>query len=134
MILTKFAWNPGTGNTTFTPTYPPINKEPVNPLSAIRHDSISSDGTNHQVLIERIDQIQTLEFANVPQTDLATWATLMTFLIGGGIVAIHPDSTSGTNAEFICTDSTWTPKKAPGLKMFSFTINFRMLLPQTSGS
>jgi hypothetical protein len=115
----------GAGPTTFIPTYPPVNKLPVDGLRAVRHDSITSDGTSKQSVLERLESIQVLEFTNVPQADLASWSTFLSFALSGGTFKYCPDSTQvGTFENFTLEDTSWVPRRA-AFQLFSFSLNLR---------
>src|ERR1019366_2559503 len=91
MIQCIFIYNAGAGNVQFTPTYPPIGKQPNDGLAATRHDSITSSGIK-QAVLERIDDVTTLTFPYVPQTDLAAWKAMMTWLLAGNVFAYRPNA------------------------------------------
>jgi len=122
-------------NVYFTPTLPPTGKQPLDGLAATRHDSITSSGIKQSVL-ERIDDMMTLTFPMVPQSDLQAWKAFMTYALGGGVFAYRPNAADNTNwNDYTIESMDWTPKfVAPGY--FSFEFQCRMLVgsPQVSGS
>lgn len=123
MIVPSFIY--GAGPTTFTPTYPPVNKMPLDGLRAVRHDSITSDGTSKQSVTERIDAINILDFPFVPQADLAAWNTFLSFALNGGQFKYCPDSTApGVFTLYTLEDLQWVPKRVAPF-MFSFGMNMR---------
>ena len=132
-LTPKFVWHdPITGPQAFTPTYPPINKQPQGGLEAIRHDTLTSSGIL-QSYTERVDQTYLLNFDFVPESDLASWATFMKFATAGNEFFYHPDSTSGSNFGAVCMTMKWDPKRvAYQLHKFAFTI--RVTTPADSGS
>lgn len=123
-------------NVHFTPTLPPTGKQPLDGLSATRHDSITSSGIKQSVL-ERIDDMMTMTFPMVPQSDLAAWKAFMTYALGGGVFAYRPNAADNTNwADYTIESMDWTPKKLEAPGYFSFEFQCRMLMgsPQVSGS
>lgn len=128
--IPKFVYNPGMGDVTFIPTYPPVKKQPVNELDATRHDSITSSGIQQSVT-ERIDDIQSYDFETVPQADLASWYSFMSYALGGGLFYVYPDSTLTTNNGFYLKDMNWKPQWA-FFQTFKFTINMRKAKPAVS--
>jgi hypothetical protein len=122
-------------NVYFTPTLPPVGKQPLDTLNAIRHDSITSSGIKQSVL-ERLDDVMTLTFSMVPESDLAAWKSFMTYALAGQIFAYRPNAADDTTwADYTLDSQGWTPKFiAPGY--FSFELQCRMLVgsPQVSGS
>jgi|ERR1019366_7277577 hypothetical protein len=123
------------GNVYFTPTLPPIAKQPLDGLAATRHDSFTSSGIKQSVL-ERVDDVMTLTFSMVPQSDMAAWKAFMSYALAGGIFAYRPNAADPTTwADYTLDSMDWTPKfVAPGY--FSFGLQCRMLVgsPQVSGS
>lgn len=127
MIQPKFAYDPGGGIVDFTPTWPPTNKTPYSPLSAVRHDSVTSSGLKQSV-VERIDEFKVLEFQNVPESDMAAWRSFFSFALTGGQFTYYPDGTdAATFLEYVLEDSDWTPKKA-SWKNYSFTLRLRLFV------
>ena len=121
-------------NVYFTPLLPPVGKQPLDCLAAQRHDSITSSGIKQSVL-ERIDDVMTLTFSMVPQSDLAAWKAFMEYALAGLPFAYLPNAADPTTWADYTLDSTgWTPKFiAPGY--FSFELQCRMLVgsPLVSG-
>lgn len=128
--IPKFVYNPGGGDITLSPTYPPVNKEPVNALEAVRHDSITTSGIQQSVT-ERVDQVQHLEFKTVPQSDLAAWAAFMKWAVAGGLFYYYPDGTLTGNNGFLLIDTGWSPKRV-FFQTYSFNIAMRQVLPAVS--
>jgi len=130
-----FIYNTGPGDIEFIPTYPPIGKQPNDCLAATRHDSITSSGIK-QAVLERIDDVMTLTFPYVPQSDLAAWKTMMAWLLAGNVFAYRPNAADNTVwGEYTLDSVNWTPKwVAP--QTFSFELQCRMWVGQTvvSGS
>lgn len=132
-ITPKFAWvDPVTGHQSFTPVYPPINKEPVNPMEADRVDSITTSGIQ-QTVVKRVDNVLTLDFASVPQSDLTSWQTFMAWAIAGNVFDYHVDSTSAANDNYYLMDTSWVPQRV-GYQLFKFTLRMRKAIPAASGS
>jgi hypothetical protein len=135
MIVPMFIYNTGSGDIEFTPTYPPIGKQPYDGWAATRHDSITSSGIKQSVL-ERIDDVMTLNFAYVPQSDLPTWKAMMQWLLAGNVFAYRPNAADDTVwYEYTLDSMDWTPKfVCPGT--FSFVLQCRLWVGATvvSGS
>jgi hypothetical protein len=133
-IQCMFVYNTGSGDVQFTPTYPAIGKQPNDCLAATRHDSITSSGLKQSVL-ERIDDVMTLPFLYVPQSDLAAWKTMMTWLLAGNVFAYFPNALVDSWNDYTLDSMDWTPKwVAP--YTFSFTLQCRLWVgtPVVSGS
>lgn len=135
MIQCLFRYNAGAGDVNFTPVYPPRGKQPLDGLLATRHDSITSSGIK-QAVLERIDDVTTLVFPFVPQSDLAAWKAFMLFALAGGVFAYRPNAADPTIWNEFTTDQLdWTPKwVAP--QMFSHELKCRLWVGATveSGS
>jgi len=135
MIQPMFIYNTGSGDIEFVPTYPAIGKQPLDGLSAERHDSITSSGIK-QAVVERIDDLMTLSFQLVPQSDLAAWKAFMSYALAGGVFAYRPDATDDTHWNEYTLDSTeWAPKWV-SRNMFAFELQCRLWVGATvvSGS
>lgn len=134
-IQCMFVYNLGAGDIYFTPTYPPIGKQPLDGLAATRHDSITSSGIK-QAVLERIDDLVTFSFLYVPQSDLAAWKAFMTYALAGNVFAYRPNAADNTVwLEYTLESMDWTPKwVAP--QTFSFELQCRLWVGQTivSGS
>ena len=130
-----FIYNTGSGDVEFTPTYPPIGKQLNDGLAATRHDSFTSSGIKQSVL-ERIDDVMTLNFPFVPQSDLAAWKSFMEYALAGGVFAYRPNAADDTVwYEYTLDSMDWTPKfVCPGT--FSFSLQCRLWVGATvvSGS
>jgi hypothetical protein len=128
-------YNLGAGDIYFTPSIPAIGKQPLDGLAATRHDSITSSGIK-QAVLERIDDMMTLSYPWVPQSDLAAWKAFTTYALGGGVFAYRPDATNASVWNEYTLDSLdWTPKwVAP--QTFSFSLLCRLWVGATvvSGS
>jgi hypothetical protein len=123
-IQCMFIYNPGSGNVDFTPTYPPIGKQPLDCLAATRHDSITSSGIKQSVL-ERIDDVMTLTFSYVPASDLAAWKAFMTWALAGNVFAYRPNAADNTVwGDYTLDSQDWTPKFVC-LGTFSFELQCR---------
>lgn len=121
MITSVLRYNPGTGLVTFTPTWPPTGKQPVDAMSAVRHDSITTAGLKQSVL-ERIDALNPVEFKNVPQSDIASWQSFMSWALAGGSFDYSQDS-GATFETYTLEDTDWAPKwVAPQVFSLSFTM------------
>lgn len=124
-------------NVYFTPVLPPVGKQPLDCLAATRHDSITSSGIK-QAVTERIDDVMTLTFPMVPQSDLAAWKAFMNYALGGNPFAYRPNAADNTTwADYTLDSMDWTPKFiAPGY--FSFALQCRLWVgsgsPPVSGS
>lgn len=124
LIIPKFAYNTGSGVIDFIPTFPPTGKTPFSPLSAVRHDSITSSGIK-QCVVERIDEFIVLNFATVPEADLASWGDFMEWVLAGNEFTYYPDTTDiSTFYECLLEDGDWTPKWV-FFKTYSFNIKIR---------
>lgn len=135
MIQCMFIYNTGSGDVEFVPTYPAIGKQPNDGLLATRHDSITSSGIK-QAVLERIDDVMTLPFLFVPQSDLAAWKTMMTWLLAGNVFAYRPNAADDTVwGEYTLDNMEWTPKWV-SWQMFSFELQCRLWVGATvvSGS
>lgn len=134
-IVPMFVYNMGAGDIEFTPTYPAIGKQPNDGLEATRHDSITSAG-NKQSVTERVDDVMTLSFQFVPQSDLAAWKQMMLWLLAGNVFAYRPNAADNTVwYEYTLDDTSWTPKWiAP--QTFAFELHCRLWVGATvvSGS
>jgi hypothetical protein len=135
MIQQMLIYNTGSGDIEFTPTYPAIGRQPLDGLAATRHDSITSSGIK-QAVLERIDDVMTLTFPFVPQSDLASWKAFMLWVLAGNVFAYRPNAADNTVWEEYTLDSQeWTPKwVAP--QTFSFAFQCRLWVGATvvSGS
>jgi hypothetical protein len=123
-IVPLFTYNAGTGDVSLTPTYPPTGKQPLDCLAATRHDSITSSGIKQSVL-ERIDDVMTLTFTMVPQSDLAAWKTMMAWLLAGNVFAYFPNSLVSSWNDYTLDDMDWTPKWVAPFT-FSFELHCRL--------
>jgi hypothetical protein len=122
-----FQYNPGSGNVNFIPTYPPINKQPQGSLNAVRHDSITSSGKKQSVS-ERLENLNTFEFANVPQADMANWNAFLGYALGGGQFTWFADSTNLAGGTlYTLEDTAWDPKRT-AFQNFAFTIKVRKVV------
>jgi hypothetical protein len=133
-IVPLFTYNSGAGDVNFIPTYPAIGKQPNDGLAATRHDSITSSGIKQSVL-ERIDDVMTLPFLYVPQSDLPAWKTMMTWLLAGNVFAYFPNSLVDSYNDYTLDNMDWNPKwVAP--YTFSFELQCRFWVGATviSGS
>jgi hypothetical protein len=134
-IQCMFVYNTGSGDIEFTPTYPAIGKQPLDGWLATRHDSITSSGIK-QAVLERIDDVMTLTFSYVPQSDLAAWKAMMQWLLAGNVFAYRPNAADNTVwGEYTLDSMDWTPKWiAP--QTYSFELKCRMWVGGTvvSGS
>ena len=120
----KFAYFNGSAIVDFVPTYPATKKSPVGELDAVRNDSITTSGIKQSVT-ERIDNFLDLPFANVPESDLAGWNTMMAFLLEGVQFDYYPDATDQlTYTPYTLEDKSWKPKWV-SWKNYSFTLKLR---------
>ena len=136
MIQVALIYNTGIGgDIVFIPTIPPIGKQPNDGLVATRHDSITSSGIKQQVL-ERLDDMMTLDFQFVPQSDLAAWKAFMTYALAGGVFAYRPNAVDDTVwGEYTVDSLDWTPKfVSPGWFSFSFLCRLWVGATVVSGS
>jgi hypothetical protein len=88
--IPKINYDPGTGTTVVSPTYPNIQKPYMDNFEAVRHDSITSGGTR-QSITERVDRIRPIHFETVPWTDLPMWEAFFAYAIQGGTFQYYPD-------------------------------------------
>lgn len=98
----------GTVGRVLLPSYPANSKPFANELDAIRHDSISGDG-HRQVIFERIEEFQTLQFDSVPWADLPAWTTFFRSVLQGGSFRYYPDRTSNSYDTYVLDDQNFTP-------------------------
>jgi hypothetical protein len=127
-IKPAFVYDPGGGNVTLIPTYPPINKQPQGSLNAVRHDTITSSGLKQSVT-ERVESFNNFEFANVPQADLAAWYGFLGYALAGGQFTVYDDSTSlVSGSRYTLEDTSFDPKRN-AFQNYSFTLNTRKVLP-----
>lgn len=132
-IQCMFIYPSGGGDVEFTPTYPPMGKQPLDCLSATRHDSITSSGIKQSVL-ERIDDVMTLTFSWVPQSDLASWKAFMLYALAGGVFAYRPNAADNTVwGDYTLDSQDWTPKRV-ALFTFSFELQCRLWVGATEVS
>ncbi len=77
--------------TAFTPTFPPIKKQPFTlwGMEAKRADSITVNGIKRSVL-DRIDTVTTLTFPFVPKSDLVAWKDFEQYALTGGFFTYRP--------------------------------------------
>lgn len=127
----QFTYN---GNT-FVPTYAATNKEPIGTLgqSAIRHDSITTSGLQQSIL-ERIDRIFPLNFPVVPEADLAAWDAFLTWALAGNQWQYAPDSTVPLTYVTCYVTNMAVPYKRVGYKLFSISLNCRVVVAAEIGS
>jgi hypothetical protein len=120
--IPKIIYDPGTGATTLTPTYPNIQKPYMDNFEAVRHDSITSDG-NRQSITERVDRVRPVNFEFVPWTDLAMWDAFFSYAIQGGTFQYYPDGTATAFATWQLVDDKIAPAfVAFGLSKFSMSM------------
>src|ERR1039458_1054083 len=104
--------------TGFTPVFPPVKRQPLYMwgLEAVRHDSLTTDGIKLSVL-ERLDNVTTLNFEYVAESDMAAWKAFEEFAVGGGTFAYRPNANAwagnpGDNtgfSTFKLIDVDWKP-------------------------
>lgn len=127
----QFVYN---GNT-WTPTYPATNREPQATLGldGVTHSSITSSGLQ-QTVNERVDQVTTLDFPAVPQSDLANWQAFLLWACAGKPFTYAEDSTQpGTLINCLLTEYT-VPFKRVGFELFSLTLKIRVQVTAQIGS
>lgn len=126
-VRPKFAYNAGSGVVDFSPTYPATQKSgppTVANLSAIRHDSVTSTGIKQSVW-ERTDELYELNFETVPESDLASWRAMMSWLLQGAQVTYYPDVTdAATYYDYTLEDMAWAPKWK-SWKTYTFKLTLR---------
>jgi hypothetical protein len=125
-IQVKFTYNNGSPQS-LTPAYAPINKLPVDAMSAVRHDSFTRVG-QEQFVTERVDRVFDLEFKVVPQAQISDWETFITHAINGGQFEFYPDATSEIHATCHLVDTEWTPKRGGAPGIFTFTLKIRKVV------
>lgn len=126
-ITPKFAYFNGSTIVDFTPTRPAVKKTPqgIGPLSAVRHDSITTSGIKQSV-VERVDEFLELPFESVPQSDLASWKAFMSIALTGAQFTYYPDSTDpATYFDYTLENTDWRPKWS-SYKNFGFTLMLRL--------
>ncbi len=81
----------GGGSTGFTPTYPPLRKQPFElwGLEAERADSATVGGIKKSTL-NRLDTVTVLNFDFVPVSDLAAWKAFQQYALSGGTFTYRP--------------------------------------------
>lgn len=120
--------------TGFTPVFPPVKRQPLAlwGLEAVRHDSLTTDGIKRSVL-ERIDNVTTLTFPYVAESDMAAWKAFEEYAVGGGTFAYRPNANDwATNpwdntgfSTFKLIDMDWKPKfEAP----LAFSLEMKLKL------
>ena len=98
-VTPKLSYN----GTDFLPTYANRHKIPIDNQHAIRHDSITTSGLQQSVL-ERIDRVLTLDFENIPESDLSGWDAFLSLALAGNQFQYYPDSTMGANEYYYLVD------------------------------
>ena len=91
--LPQIIYDAGAGPVTVTPTYPNVQKPYLDNFEAVRHDSITSSGLR-QSMVERVDRTVTVNFENVPWTDLPMWEGFFAYAVQGGSFEYFPDNTA----------------------------------------
>jgi hypothetical protein len=91
VTLTIASSGGGGSFTGFTPSYPPVKKQPFGlwGLEVKRADSITVDGIK-QTVLERIDTVTTLTFPYIPLSDLPLWKMFEEYALTGGYFTYRP--------------------------------------------
>lgn len=134
-IQCMLIYTTGSGDIEFTPAYPPTGKQPLDCLTAERTDSITSSGIKQSVL-ERIDDVMTLTFSTVPQSDLAAWKAFMLWALAGNVFAYRPNAADDTVWREYTLDSKDWNYKWVATGFYSFELQCRLWVGATvvSGS
>jgi hypothetical protein len=127
-IVPKFVFN----STTFVPTYPPKGKVPLDGQRAERHDSLTSSGLRQSVT-ERIDRVLTLNFPNIPESDLSSWDTFLSWALAAGQFQYYPDSTQMSFYTYQLEDTEGVPEWV-GFQLYKLTIRLRRVVAAQIGS
>jgi hypothetical protein len=123
-IVPKFAYYNGSAIVDFIPTNPATKKTPYGPKVATRHDTTTSSGIKQSVY-ERTDEIVDMTFENVPESEMASWDTMMGFLLDGRQFDFYQDSTNQlAYVALTLEDTAWEPKWV-SWQNYSFTLKFR---------
>jgi hypothetical protein len=121
----KIIYDPGTGATVVTPTFPNIQKPYMDNFEAVRHDSITSDGVR-QSITERVDRVRPINFETVPWTDMPMWEAFFAYAIQGGPFQYYPDGTATAFQTWQLVDDKIAPTfVAFGLSKFA--MNMRLV-------
>ena len=123
--IPRIIYDPGTGTTTVSPTYPNIQKPYMDNFEATRHDSTTSDGTR-QSMLERVDRIRPINFESVPWTDLPMWEAFFSYAIQGGNFQYYPDSTATAFQTWQLVDDKITPTFV-AIGLSKFVMNMRLV-------
>lgn len=134
MITPQFSYGAGFA-TTWVPTYPANDKQPIATLgqSATRHDSITSSGLQ-QSIVERVDRIFDLDFKNVPQSDLTDWDAFISWAIAGQQFQYAEDSTNPSTFVTCYMTSVDVPYKRISYQLFSISFSCRVVVAAEVGS
>src|ERR1700756_2850312 len=108
LLLPQIVYDPGSGPTVLSFTYPPVQKPLIDERSAVRHDSITSSGLR-QVALERVDIIKPLIMEYVPWEDLPAWAAFIDYAIEGGEFAYYPDASQPNFVTLELLDTNFKP-------------------------
>lgn len=127
-IVPQFVYN----SATLSPTYAPTKKIPIDNQEAIRHDSITTSGLQQSVL-ERIDRVLTLNFENVPESDLSYWDAFLSWALAGNQFQYYPDNTTGANNWYYLKDMRGGFEHV-SFQMYKITLNLRRVLTAEIGS
>jgi hypothetical protein len=121
--------------TAFNPTYAAIDKIPINALgqSATRHDSITTSGLQ-QSITERVDQMFELDFPVIPESDLTGWSAFIAWAIQGQQFQYAPDATNLASFVTCYLVATEMIPKRVGYKLYSYTLQCRIVLTAEVGS
>jgi len=127
-VLAKFVYN----SNTFTPTYPPKGKVPVDGQAAVRSDSITTSGLRQSVL-SRIDRTLTLEFPNIPESDLSDWDAFIGWILAGNQFQYYPDASLTNNNYYQVVDTELRPEWT-SIQNYKLTLNLRRVVSAQIGS
>jgi len=121
-LTPQIIYDAGSGSVTVAPTYPDVSKPYMDPLEALRHDSITSSGLR-QTMVERVDTIRNIVFDSVPWSDLPMWAAFFAYAIQGGSFYYYPDATATAFQTFELVDDKVTPQiVSRGMSKLAFKI------------
>ena len=109
LALPKIVY-PSGGGGTLLPALPPRRFSAYN-RKAIRHDSLSSSGKRQSVL-ERVDDLISLEFILVSQEEVDLWSTFMDSALKGNAFDYYANFIDfpATFITYHLTDTNWDAK------------------------
>lgn len=123
LTVPKICWPAGSTTNTLNFDYPPVRQNWIGPLSAVRHQNVSSAGVVEYVK-ERVDEFQTLQIEYAKSATIASWSNFINAVLDGSPFDYYPDATSGTHTKYTLEDSDFTAEWK-SLGMATFNLRFR---------